>query len=433
MMTLLTLGAAVVVLQAAAAAPEVKGARITLAPKTTAALTVTIENRRTSPIVEIRIGVTSRRPSDGSETFNHYFHPPLPGGRPDHPPIEPNTRRVLELVLRNGSDVETVAPTLVAFADGSVEGSPRELAEWRKARRERVEDLDYWVRAFESMPRISETDARAFLTARLVERASQAVKDSSTVRSRLQRVLQQYPSGPDVWFPLDRLRADARRELAALPPEPPTLSTTSGAADPSAGVGLSWKPSAAKEFVAVVENLRDVPIEAYRLEVVDPVTARPRSAQGSDFCLGERTPIERGRGRIEPHEPREVFLGSTVRDGILRLSFVLFDDLSFEGSPEQRDELLKDREARAADYAYAVDVIAKASELPPNEARAFAIAKRAERATLRQAGGRTSDVSPIDEYIRQLTESPERATANAKGFSELLERQRQRLIRHVAR
>jgi hypothetical protein len=431
----LAIGAALVGLQVSAPAPvpEIKGARITLAPKTAPALTVTIENRRSSPIIEARIGVTRPRQSAPSETFAHYFHAPLPGGPPDNAPIEPNTRRVLDLVLRNGTNIETVALTLVAFADGSAEGAPRELGEWRKARRERVEDLDYWVRAFEAMPRISEPDARAFLAERLLERGRQAANDPSTVRSRLQRVLDEYAFGPQIWMPLDRLRADVRRELAALPPEPPSRADGPDAAGSIAGVVLSWERSSAKEFVAVIENLRDVPIEAYGLQLVDPVTARPRSAHRSDFCLSEREPIERGRGRIQPRETREVFLGSKPGDAILRLSFVLFDDLSFEGSPAERDDLLQEREARGADYAYAIDVIAKASALPPAEARAFAAAKRAERAGLARTGFHTADVSPLDEYIRQLTESPERAAANAKPFSEFLERQRQRLVRHAAR
>ena len=153
-----------------------------------------------------------------------------------------------------------------------------------------------------------------------------------------------------------------------------------------------------------------------------------------DFCLSEPLPAERGSGRIQPHEVREVPLGRSPDAGVLRLRYVLFDDLSFEGSSEGRDYLLRSREARAADYAFAIDVIAKASAMPPNEARAFVAAKRAEYVSLpRTKEGIARDAHNLDDYIRQLADSPDRAAAGAKSFQDQLERERQRLVRHLAR
>ena len=165
------------------------------------------------------------------------------------------------------------------------------------------------------MPRIAEPAVREYVAARVLERARDASTDPSTVRARLQRVLQQYPSGPDVWIGLDRLRAEARRELAALPAEPPAVN---GGQPPAviSDVALTWERSAPTEFVATIENLRDVPIEAYGLEFVDPATNRVESGRGADFCVGEPQPAERGSGRIQPHEVREVSSGQlrpTVR------------------------------------------------------------------------------------------------------------------------
>jgi hypothetical protein len=199
------------------------------------------------------------------------------------------------------------------------------------------------------------------------------------------------------------------------------------------GVVLSWERSAATEHVAVIENLRDIPIEAFGLEHVDPVSGRPTGGQRSDFCLAEPGPDTTGRSRIQPKEVREVRLSGAPGREVVRLSFVLFDDLSFEGRADERDQLLRAREATAADYAVAIDAITRASALPPGEARAFVTARRAERALARRPDGRAHDVSVIDEFIRQLTDSPDRAVAGAKGFLDHIERQRQRLIRHLPR
>ena len=411
---------------------EIKGARVTVVPRKAAGLSVTLQNRRNSPLVECAIGVTRPGGSAPSEFFSYYFSAPYPW-RPDSGPLLPNALRGLELVVRNGTGTETPAMTLAVFADGFVEGDPRQVDAWRKKRREKVDDLIAWVRAFDGMPRVAEPAVREYVAARVLERAREAPADPSTVRARLQRVLEVYPSGPDVWIGLDRLRADARRELAALPAEPPAVN---GAEPPAviSDVALTWERSAPKAFVAAIENLRDVPIEAFGLELVDPATNRVESGQGSDFCLAEPQQSERGSGRIQPHEVREVPLSSSPGDGVLRLAYVLFDDLSFEGVPQERDRLFKRREGQAAAYAFAIDVISKASAMPPNEARAFVTAKRAEYLSLPRGTERiTRDAHTLDEYIRQLTDTPDRAAAGAKRFTDLLDRQRQRLVRHLAR
>ena len=352
--------------------PEITGARVALVPRTAAGLNVTLENRRSSPLVECAIGVTRPGESAPSEIHSYFFNGAYPG-RPESGPLHPNARRDLELVLRNGTGMDRPAMTLAVFADGFVEGVPGQVEAWRTRRREQIDDLAYWVRAFDGMPRINEPAVRDYIAARLLERAREAPTDPSNVRDRLKRVLELYPSGPDVWIGLDRLRADARRDLAERPAERPAAN---GAQPPAVitDVALTWERSAPTEFVATIENLREVPIEAFGLQLVDPATKRVLLDQGTDFCLGEPQPAERGSGRIQPHEVREVPLGSSPDGGVLRLVYVLFDDLSFEGSSEGRDYLLRSREARAADYAFAIDVISKASAMPPDEARAFVTA-----------------------------------------------------------
>ena len=158
--------------------PEVTGARVALVPRTAAGLSVTLENRRSSPLVECAIGITRPGESAPSEIHSYFFSGAYPG-RPESGPLQPNARRELELVLRNGNGMETPAMTLAVFADGFVEGTPGQVEAWRTRRREQIDDLAYWVRAFDGMPRINEPAVRDYVAARVLERARDAPTDPS--------------------------------------------------------------------------------------------------------------------------------------------------------------------------------------------------------------------------------------------------------------
>jgi hypothetical protein len=56
-----------------------------------------------------------------------------------------------------------------------------------------------------------------------------------------------------------------------------------------------------------------------------------------------------------------------------------------------------------------------------------------ERARQLQQEGRQGSLANLDELIRQAKESPQQLAANAKARQEYLERERQRLLRHVSR
>ena len=338
MIKALAVSAVLVALQVPAGSAPIKGARIELAAKSVTGVKVTLENRRESPLVQCTIGLRARGETSALEFFTFYFREQSAGAPRDTSPVRPQTRRVLDLTRSRSADIETAAVQLAVFEDGFAEGAPRELDEWRQARQARVDDLAFWVRAFDAMPRISDTEVRAFLAARMLERKRDALPDPSAVRVRLQRVVDQYPAGPDVWFSLDRLRADVRRELAETPAEPPR-----GREGAITDVGLTWEPSTPTEFVARIENLRDVGIEAFGFELVDPVSDRVRSARRSDACGTPREPGTPGSARIQPKEVRDLLLGKPPGGLVLRLSFVLFDDQVFEGSPEAREQLLLDR------------------------------------------------------------------------------------------
>jgi hypothetical protein len=200
---------------------------------------------------------------------------------------------------------------------------------------------------------------------------------------------------------------------------------------------LTQERVASTTLVAAIENLRSVPIEAIGFETVDAATNRARGGWGMDFCLAGPGTTERGQGRIQPQEIREFALGGTVDPKaelpLVRLSFVIFDDLSSEGRTTARDEILQSRERQAEDYAFALAALGQAAARPVGEIYPFLMEKRAERAKQLQTAGSGPNFMVIDELIRQAKDSPDRLRANAKRTEARLELERQRLVRHVKR
>ena len=433
----LAIGLGLSALSALAQDTEIRGARVSLVRKPSAVLNVTIENRRDSPLVAWELGLSSSaKPSPGLMTHGSDF-----SGRKielwqTSGPIAPHERRTIAVDLMERPEGDSAALRLAVFDDGYYEGVADAVEPWLKTRQMRIDDLRYWSGVFELMPRVSETDLRAYLASRLADRAGRDVQspNAAQVRWKLREVLRRYPSGPDVWSGLEPLRAETQRELAALTPQP------SGGASPTMGAVtsvaiLTQDRVASGTLVATIENRRAVPIEAFGLEVLAAVTGRGSSMRGMDFC-GVEAP-EPGRGAIKPHETREIPLYVTVgpNDALpqVRLPYVLFDDLVFEGQAAARVEVLQRREQRAADYAFASAVLGEAAGRPAGEILAFLMEKRAERARQLQAEGRPEFLMVIDELIRQAKESPDGFVARAKQMQEHFDLQRQRFVRHLAR
>lgn len=421
-------------LSAPAQDTDVKGARVSLVRKSSAVLNVTIENRRDIPLVAWQIGLsapgaTFPRTIYGSDYSGRKIEPSQASG-----PIGPHQRRTIAIDLTNSPEVASAALHLVVFDDGHYEGVAAAMEPWLKTRQARLDDLRYWSAVFEVMPRVSETALRAYLASRLEDRADRG-EDPSGVRVKLQNVLRQYPAGPDVWSGLDRLRADTQGELDALTRQPPGNAAAAGAV--TSALILTQERAASSMVVAAIENLRNVSIEAFGFEILDPATDRAQSGQTADFCMGEPDSAQRGTARIPPGEIREIPLGLTVTssDALppVRLSFVIFDDLSAEGRAAGRDAALRERELRADDLAFALTALGQAVARPGTEMHAFLVEKRAERVRQLLAAGRRDRLMEIDELIRQAKESPDRMLANAKGLQEQFERTRRRLVRHLGR
>ena len=408
---------------------DVKNATIALQPKAIAVEIVTVENRRSSPLVAWEIGLSRPGEARPSVPANADFswqvlHPNSTSG-----PINRNERRTIELEL---ADRDLGRPTLrlAVFADGYVEGVADVIDRWQTQRRERAEDAAYWVRAFESMPVSSDDNAKQHLAARAAERAVQVSGDPSGIRGRLWRIWIDTPRPPG-WLPavIEPIRREAERQVAVLAQR----STTAPSLESAAPIVLSSKRAALTEYVAVVKNLRDVPIEAVGLEILEP--GGGRSGQTADYCTSDRAAAG-GGGRISPGESREFRLNANIRgDGplpTLRISFVMFDDLVYEGERAKRDALFRAREQQADDIAFANTARAEAMTRPGRDALAFLVAKRTERDVAIQAQGRQPSLGLLDDLIEQARKSPDSLRENTAVAQEL-ERQREQLLRHLKR
>jgi hypothetical protein len=413
MSIILTTLVSILSLQPAVATPAVTGARISLLPKPQATLNVTIENRRASPLVEWHVAIFLNGTDRSNSTQSGYV------------PIQPGERLTTAVHLPNPGDVATGRLIFVAFEDGFHEGTAAPVQEWRSVREERAKDLSYWVRVLGMMPRVSEPELRRYLAEHIVQRAGDVSRDPSRVRTKLQEVLQRYPVGPDVWEGLERLRIETLAALARAT-RAPSDGAGGGVVDAvSTAVIAAQAQVKTTSFVAAIENLGGKPIEAMGFEVLEAGTDRPSSGQTADFCGTDRL--------IQPKEIREFFFGREVNPNappVIRLTFVLSDDLSSEGSTTARDEVLRRRETQADEYAHAIAAVNQLATLPPGEVEAFLVAKRAERAKQLAADGRRGETHMIEQLLREAKGSPERFVAGAKARVAHLEAQRQRLLRH---
>jgi hypothetical protein len=408
---------------------EVTGAQVVLQPKTIPFQIVTIENRRSSPLVAWEIGLAWPGTGAGSMT-----HTADSSGRPEgagSSAIQPNERREIELEPQDqqAQGSPTVKLMLAVFEDGYVEGLPEAVGRWRKKQQARVEEAAYWVRAFDAMPEYSEDAAKQHLAARAAEHASRASQEPSAIGDRLSTVLREPPQAPGRLFAtLESIRRDAQARYAAVAPR----ARTAPKLEAGAPVVISSRQATLTDFVASVKNLRNVPIEAIGLEFIEPGATRPTSGRMSDYCT---VPAVSPTGRIAPGEAREFRLNRQYRDGsrlpTVRISVVLFDDLTFEGSAARRDELWRTRERQAEEVTFAMAVRTEAAKKRDEDVLAFLIARRADRAKDLHAQGRARNLHVLDRLIEAARISPERVRDAAA--LERLEVERRALLRHVRR
>ena len=228
---------------------------------------------------------------------------------------------------------------------------------------------------------------------------------------------------------IDPIRREAARQLEALTrtlSAPQTLES-------KLPVSISSQRSVKTEYVVAVKNLRAVPIEALAFEHYAPGHNQASGGQTADFCLAG--PDSRsGRGRIAPDETREFAFSTRIDDPshlpTLKLRYVLFDDLSFEGAAVERDRLFRRREQQADDLAFAAAVLRDLSAGPVQRVEEFLEQKRAEHGRLLLGRARLPDAPHLDRILEVVRRSPERLPETAAAMIQDLERQRERLLRH---
>jgi hypothetical protein len=396
----------------------IAGAKLTIVDRSARTLVVTIENHRDSPLVEWYVesswASSSRRD-----------------------PVAPRSRREFSVDLPGDPRPATDQARLVvaAFEDGYYEGSGPTFERWVAARNERRDDLAYWTKAFASLPRISEPELRKVLADHVALRASR--ETHMTIRhvtDRVQEVLN-WTKGADVWPRFDQLRKDVEAEYLAITrvpsgTQPGPVGTVTAATVVSADV----HPTVS--YTIILENLRDVPIEAFGIQDYDLATGRVRLGTGTDFCTSDPGLGPAGSGRIMPHEKRD--LGPTLGSGptvpLAKLNYVMFDDLQYEGDPVERVRLLRFREVQAGERVFALAALDEAAAKPASELEAFFVQKREQYLRQMQRDGKPpSPISELESFIGSIRRnSAERFAAGIPATRERLAQQIVRLRRHLS-
>ena len=406
----------------------ITGARVTVIEKHTGGLSVTLENLRDAPLVMWEVGAV--RPGSAEpvtvQTAN-FTHPGRYG--PDSGPVAPGERRVVGLPHVNVAEYSAAVIDLAVFADGYYEGRAASAEKFRQRRQQQADDMRFWVGALQQMPPGSNEAIRAFLREQLARHAARPGAGESSVANNLRSLVTEDVQRSPGWVAgLMRHRlADLQEHLARV--EQPLTSGPAWLAGSVVSVAVSSVPAPGGTLYALVENVSALPIEAIGLRY---------ESGGMTADYATSVELRPGSGPILPSERREELLSITgSADGTrpdVTVSFVLFTDLSFEGRREERNELLRQRDSRAADAAFWIAVLSEAVLQPADKVLAFLESKKRERAVAmagtRQGLGFTSD---IDQAIARAKIAPGEVAALASHMVTTLERQRAGLIRHQAR
>lgn len=182
-------------------------------------------------------------------------------------------------------------------------------------------------------------------------------------------------------------------------------------------------------YSALIVNRRPVPIEAFGLEEIAPYETRVLRAHRMDFALADPATPRPGVGRIAPGEEREVRLqaqtqAESVKAPVVRLSFVLYEDLSFEGRQDARNELFAAREKTAEAVAAALEAVRQAAALPDGQAIPFLERRRAE-----WAASRSYEAHLLEEVLGGVGKSTVPFERAARFHTDYWEQQLTRLLR----
>lgn len=411
--------------------PPITGARFTLLERSEGSLSVTLENVRDVPLVAWQI-VTVGNGSNRTITTYWRDRTSTEPYSPGDGPIPARGRRVLSVEVGN-SDGRTASMHLAVFADGYYEGVGADR--FLQQRREEAEDLRYWIDALRSIARAPDSDVRRALEDHLAERGSH-MKESSAATNLQHLVADGAAYSPASLRSALAARVTQMQERLAIVDRPMIPGPLQRSSDvPS--VRITSTPSTTSRLYGVVENVRGVPIEALGFQQYEQGTHRLRGGTTHDFCGTKGAPS--GSGAIQPGERREIAMSwERNPDGSLpdvKLHFVLFEDLKFEGSLSERDSILKNRERRAADAEYWITALTTAATQSPEKAREYLETKRRERAAQMAVSrfGSATNAQTVDSVIERTTTAPTEFAAMAVAIAANLEQQRLQFMRHLSK
>jgi membrane associated rhomboid family serine protease len=179
-------------------------------------------------------------------------------------------------------------------------------------------------------------------------------------------------------------------------------------------VRVAIEPRYSGGYGVAIENLKDVPLEAYTLDVSDsdsPVFQQWRDERGFEA----NSPDARS---IAPHERRTVPLGdgrSRFGHPSIRIAAALFADGSFEGLPDAYDAILERRAAVADDADYLIGVVDQARSLPPDRVVDFVDGKIAERVRAERVAKRTIYTGNVAVLLRADADQPQRFATDVEA------------------
>lgn len=368
-------------LPASAQAPVVTSARVVVESRPAPAMIVWIENDRDTAIVGWEITHLREGKRAGQASGGHA--PPTEGQPPGTGAILPGERRRVRLSLPEVRPTDQARLTLVLFADGSFAGVADRLAMRLDRDEKHAVEIRYWMDVFNRLPR-TQADAIAFLRQHVSERARLRVGEPYDRGPDIERWITASP--PETWT-LERAeayRAGLEQDLARV--------TRFQAYRAAHGVGTMTVDDVTIEGVDVrreltgiedpviyIENLRDVPIDAWTISWTSAPHSGPAGTGGRDMCGQRDRP---GEGPILPGERREMPLGIGDRIDALpqaTLNGALWTDGHFEGDVAWRRRIFDTRQTDARVLNHWIALLREAAAMAPREALSFLRDKDDER------------------------------------------------------
>jgi hypothetical protein len=316
---------------------------------------------------------------------------------------------------------------LAAYEDGSYEGTQAGIDAFLKDQRALKEDLEFWIAAIGSMPLGTDAEVRAYLIQQTSLRAG-----GSSIGGILRSLATETVRRPSGWYAgvARNYRDSAARELAFV-----VASLAPSARRPLARQGTTTVVTSAggAEMSVEIENLRDVALEAWGVEVrYDPSSRRGSSSVSSDSCIA---PPDAPSERVQGHQTRRFRIGrldDPSASPLVSLSHAVWIDSMAEGRDADRAGVFAQREREAAVNAFWIGELKRVSSLPVVDALAELQAVRAARRNAVQSEHDPLG-SNIELWAAEAARSPATVSARLVAYADTLAAQRERLLRHLVK